>query len=38
MIHYQVMREPGREALVTRLIRIDALAVYLMACEATLMV
>jgi hypothetical protein len=38
LIHYQVMREPGREALVTRLIRIDALAVYLMACEATLMV
>jgi hypothetical protein len=36
LIHYQLLREPGQRAMMTRMIRIDALAIYLRAAEATL--
>ena len=35
--HYKVMKDPGQPAVLTRLIRTDALAVYLRECDATLM-
>ena len=36
LVHYRIMRQPGQTGLVSGLIRIEALAIYLMACEATL--
>jgi hypothetical protein len=35
-IHYKLMKDPRQPVVMTRLIRIDALAVYLRATEATL--
>ncbi|HWI58168.1 MAG TPA: hypothetical protein VNZ22_13140 [Bacillota bacterium] len=37
LILFKIMSEPGQAALLSRLIRIEALLVYLIACEATLM-
>jgi hypothetical protein len=37
LIHYKLMKDPRQPVVMTRLIRIDALAVYLRATEATLM-
>jgi hypothetical protein len=36
LAHFKVMPAPGQNPVLSRLIRIDALAVYLRACEATL--
>jgi hypothetical protein len=36
LIHYKMLRQPGQKAVMTRMIGIDALAVYLRANEATL--
>jgi len=36
LAHFKVLPAPGQRAVLSRLIRIDALAVYLRACEATL--
>jgi len=37
LIHYKLMKDPRQPVVMTRLIRTDALAVYLRATEATLM-
>ncbi|MGO8678136.1 MAG: hypothetical protein ACLQVX_20020 [Limisphaerales bacterium] len=37
LIHYKVLKDPGQPTVMTRLIRADALTVYLMATEATLL-
>ncbi len=37
LVHYKVMQDPRQPVVMTRLIRTDALAVYLRATEATLM-
>jgi hypothetical protein len=37
LIHYKLLKDPRQSIVMTRLIRTDALAVYLMATEATLM-
>lgn len=36
LIHYKLLKDPQQTAAMTRLIRTDALAVYLRATEATL--
>jgi hypothetical protein len=36
LIHYKMLRQPGQKAVMTRMIGIDALAVYLKTTEATL--
>lgn len=36
-IHYKLMKEPNQPAVITRLIKTEAFAVYLSATEATLM-
>ena len=36
LIHYKLMRQPGQRAVLTRMIGIEALAVYLRTNEATL--
>jgi hypothetical protein len=36
LIHYKLLRQPGQKAVLTRMIGIDALAVYLRASEAAL--
>jgi hypothetical protein len=37
LIHYKLLKDPRQPVVMTRLIRTDALAVYLRATEATLM-
>lgn len=37
LIHYKLLKDPRQPVVITRLIRTDALAVYLRATEATLM-
>jgi hypothetical protein len=37
LIHYKLLKDPTQPVVMTRLIRTDALAVYLRATEATLM-
>jgi len=34
LIHYKMMKQPGQKAVLTRIIRPDAFAVYLMATAA----
>ena len=36
LAHFRVLPAPGQSAVLSRLIRLDTLAVYLRACEATL--
>jgi len=36
-VHYKLMKEPNQSAAITRLIKTEALAVYLNATDATLM-